>query len=522
MVFLEHLHAAHAELTAAPSAKTVAAPTPAHGMGDPEIQEMNAAAPLLDAIIEDTGECGHDCGEYVKFDVCPVCGHRDCFSYVRSGNYWQCFGASNGTGKRGGGYSDYLVAARRMTPSEAIAELRRVTGNARERKAQGEPTDDRRVTDSGLRIVDAADVTGANTPSLRPAIIEGVLRTGGKLAIIGPPKSHKSMEAIRIALCLAAGRDWRGHHCERTRSLYVNTELMEDEFAKRCEDVRRAMGIDRDEYAGMLSFLTLTGHTINNKRPTFETVRAWLEVHVSRGEFGCIIIDPLFKIVAGDENSAADVNDMLYELDQLRANLDATIIYVHHTGKGGAAFKSVFELGRGSSNFGGDADAVIGIVELTVPKDSDAWLEIENMGIANPASAAYEMQFGLRSFADPAPLRLVKRYPVLLDAGDVLDALHLRGDSQAKGGESNRQRVEGENAKRQAATRDAVNACIAAGNDPTRKVVHEHFLRDACVRHGIAYPTNLRSFERWTRDGGCTTYRVDKSTFILFDGGEDA
>lgn len=376
------------------------------------------------------------------------------------------------------------------------------------------------ITDSGLCIVDAADVTGANTPRLRPAIIEGVLRTGGKLAIIGPPKSHKSMEAIRIAFCIATGRDWRGHRCERARALYVNTELQADEFAKRCEDVRKAMGIDRDEYAGSLSFLNLTGHTICNLRPTFETLREWLEVHVSSGEYGLVIIDPLYKLESGDENNAADVNEMLYELDQLRVNLDATIAYVHHTGKGGAAFKSVFELGRGSSNFGGDADAVIGIVELTVPKDSDAWDAIEEMGIANPASAAYEMQFGLRSFADPAPIRLIKRYPQLIEATDALDALHLRGDAQAKGGEANRQRVEDENAKRQAATRDAVNACIAAGNDPMRKVVHEHFLRDACTRHGINYPA-ASTFTRWTSAGGCTTYRVDQKTYVLIDEAEN-
>lgn len=510
MAFLDSLHAAHAQRNA----------NAARGFGDPEIQAMNAAAPLLDLIQRDTGEQGHDCGDYVSFDRCPVCGHRDCMRYVRTGNYWQCFSASNGTDKRGGGYSDYLVAAHRMTAAEAVAELRRVTGNARERVAQDEPTDEKRVTDSGLRIVDAADVTGANTPRLRPAIIEGVLRTGGKLAIIGPPKSHKSMEAICIAFCIATGRDWRGHRCERARVLYVNTELQADEFAKRCEDVRRAMGIDCDEYAGSLSFLTLTGHTICNLRPTFETLREWLEVHVSKGEYGFVIIDPLFKLVNGDENSAADVNEMLYELDQLRVNLDATIAYCHHTSKGGAAFKSVFELGRGSSNFGGDADAVIGIVELTVPKDSDAWDAIEEMGIANPASAAYEMQFGLRSFADPAPIRLIKRYPQLIEATDALDALHLRGDAQAKGGEANRQRVEDENAKRQAATRDAVTACTAAGNDPTRKVVHELFLRDACRRHGIKYPA-LSTFTRWTSTEGCTTYRVDQKTYVLIDEAEN-
>lgn len=372
-----------------------------------------------------------------------------------------------------------------------------------------------------LQIVEASAVTGDNTRPLRAPLIDGILREGGKLAIIGPPKSHKSMEAIQLGLCLATGRSWRGHRCMRTKVLYINVELMEDEFYKRCDDVRRALGIDPGEYAGMLSFLTLTGRTIDGGRPTFETVRGWLEMNVSRGEFGCIVIDPLYKIVDGDENSAGDVNRMLYELDMLRAELDCTIFYVHHTAKGGSAYKTVFELGRGSSNFGGDADAVIGISELTVPKDSDAWRELEDMGIANPAGSAYEMQFGLRSFADPAPVRLLKVYPRLLEVDGILDGLHLRGDSQAKGGEANRQRVEDENRMKQDAVAAAVAACIRDGNEPTRRTVHAAYLRAECFKRGVHYPENIRSFERWTRPGGCTTYRVDPETFCLFDGAAD-
>ena len=105
------------------------------GAGDSEIQEMNAEAPLLELIQQDTGEAGRDNGEYIAFKVCPVCGHNDDFSYVRAGNYWQCFGGSNATGKRGGGYSDYLMAAHNMTASEAIAELRRVTNHPRKPKS---------------------------------------------------------------------------------------------------------------------------------------------------------------------------------------------------------------------------------------------------------------------------------------------------------------------------------------------------------------------------------------------------
>lgn len=373
----------------------------------------------------------------------------------------------------------------------------------------------------GLKIIDAASVTGPNTPELREPLIDGIIREGGKLAIIGPPKSHKSMEAIHAGLCIATGRPWRGHAVRRTRVLYINVEIQEGEFYKRCEDVRRAMGMEPVEYAGMLSFLTLTGATIDGGRPTFETVRNWLELNVARGEFGCIVIDPLYKLEDGDENAAGDVNRMLYELDMLRADLDATLVYVHHTGKGGNAYKTVYEFGRGSSNFGGDADAVIGLSELTVPKDSDAWVELENEGIRNPASAAYEMQFGLRSFADPEPIRLLKKYPRLIQVDGILDNLHLRGDSQAKGGEANRQRAAAERNLKQDAVAAAVAACRRDGNSPTRKNVHAHYLRAECSKRGIAYPENPRSFERWTRKGGCTTFRTDPKTFVLIEGGGD-
>lgn len=108
---------------------TASAPEPNAGRGDAEIQQMNLQAPLLDLIREDTGERGTQGDGYLKFEHCPVCGHNGDFCYYETTNTWCCFGGSNTTPKAGGGYSDYLIAAKGYADAEAIAELREVTGN---------------------------------------------------------------------------------------------------------------------------------------------------------------------------------------------------------------------------------------------------------------------------------------------------------------------------------------------------------------------------------------------------------
>ncbi|NLH91958.1 MAG: AAA family ATPase [Atopobium sp.] len=362
----------------------------------------------------------------------------------------------------------------------------------------------------GLYIHDMADYTGAHTPEKRPALIDGLLREGGKMIITGPPKSHKSMEAIHLALALATGDSWYGHRCKRTRVLYVNTELDECEFTNRVEEVRRAMHLDLSQYRGRAKFISTAGATLGKGLITISSLCEWMMDTVARGEYGVIIIDPIYKLEEGDEDTAT-VNAFLLELDRLRAQLGCSIIYTHHTAKGGDAYKTVYEEGRGSGNWGGDADAVISISELTVneQKNADAWDAMRELGIANPATAAYRIRFGARSFAEPPDINVFKTYPLFtVDARGLLLPLGMRGSAQARGGTTTANHYAEVRALKNEATTRAIEACKAAGKPTTRSNVYE-FLPAACAQFGIETPQE-GTFKDWTsRTTGCCLYRTD-------------
>lgn len=50
---------------------------------------------LLGLIRADTGENGYSSADRIDFPACPICGHRDCFSYYPQSNSYYCFSDSH-------------------------------------------------------------------------------------------------------------------------------------------------------------------------------------------------------------------------------------------------------------------------------------------------------------------------------------------------------------------------------------------------------------------------------------------
>ncbi|WP_165443474.1 AAA family ATPase [Olsenella sp. Marseille-P4559] len=360
-----------------------------------------------------------------------------------------------------------------------------------------------------FRIVHASDRTGPNRRPLRPALIEGLMRRGGKCLIVGPMKSHKSMEAIHLSLALATGGEWFGHSCQRVRVFYVNIELDEDEFHARVEVVRRHMGLSYLSYKDTLDTVSTGGGTIDGRRVTVEGLRRWIEAQPGARGYDVVVIDPIYKLEEGEETHET-VNEMLLQLDMLRRDLDCSIVYAHHSAKGGAANKTVYELARGSGDFGGDADLVVGISELMPLREgTDAWDRALSLGIGSPEHSGYRVQFGPRSFADRDSLNVYKTWPLFtVDEWDALGGISQRGDmAHEKGGSATRQACQAKRNLKDEAVTKAVRILQGRGEQPTRKAVYEAMDR-TCGELGIDRPT-FGTFQDWTRrSDGCTHWRT--------------
>jgi hypothetical protein len=81
-----------------------------------------------------------------------------------------------------------------------------------------------------------------------------------------------------------------------------------------------------------------------------------------------VVIDPLYKLVDGDENSAQDMKPILAVFDRVMQQTGAALLYVHHDSKGKAGDKNIRDRGAGSGVIARDYDACI---TLTAHRDDE-------------------------------------------------------------------------------------------------------------------------------------------------------
>ena len=79
-----------------------------------------------------------------------------------------------------------------------------------------------------------------------------------------------------------------------------------------------------------------------------------------------IVIDPIYKVITGDENSADQMSNFCNQFDKVCTELDAAVIYCHHHSKGSQGSKKSMDRASGSGVFARDPDAMLDLIELDV------------------------------------------------------------------------------------------------------------------------------------------------------------
>lgn len=258
-----------------------------------------------------------------------------------------------------------------------------------------------------------------NPPELKPELIVGLLRKGGKMVITGAPKSGKSFFAVELGLSIAFKPKFLDFEIkESQRVLYINLENERGESNNRTFFIKQSMGIKRDPDARFVS-VTLMGETYNTEELVDE-----IERQCAGMGFGVIIIDPIYKIMDGDENKAGDVTRMLNQFDRLRKDMDCAVIYTHHHSKGSQGQKDAMDRGSGSGVISRDFDALIDITRLEVDPD---FLEEKKHG----GASAWHVEYVARSFKNPEPQNMFFEYPVHnLDNDGILDEAVVKGSPE--------------------------------------------------------------------------------------------
>lgn len=262
-------------------------------------------------------------------------------------------------------------------------------------------------------------------PPVKEELIENVLRVGHKMLVSGPSKAGKSYLLIELAICIAEGREWLGNKCKQGKVVYLNMELDQAECYQRFKQIYDGLGIEpknidniriwnlRGYATPMDKLAPLLINRFKDKKPL------------------AVIVDPIYKVITGDENSATEMSKFCSYFDRCSEALKTAMIYCHHHSKdAGNKYSNAMDRASGSGVFARDPDAILDLTELN-PGEAEYKYK-DYYKDANASLSAWEITYTLRSFPPRYGSRLWFDHPI-----HRADELNILGGAKYKNG-SNR------------------------------------------------------------------------------------
>ncbi|HZK38339.1 MAG TPA: AAA family ATPase [Clostridia bacterium] len=305
-----------------------------------------------------------------------------------------------------------------------------------------------------------------NLPDLSPPLIDGVLRQGHKMLLAGPSKAGKSYALIQLCIAIAEGQEWFSWPCAKGKIMYVNLELDRASCLHRFKDVYQALKWEPNNLDN-IDIWNLRGKSVPMDKLAPKLIR-----RAQKKNYIAIIIDPIYKVITGDENSADQMAHFCNQFDLVCHELGAAVIYCHHHSKGHQGQKRSMDRASGSGVFARDPDVLLDLIELEI---TDAlhkqqldnitrqiikeWTDkqgIENDDLPGPETyknhedykslndqveaaekelqsrTAWRIEGTLREFPKFPPVNLWFTYPIhVVDNEDVLKDVEAEGESPA-------------------------------------------------------------------------------------------
>ena len=201
---------------------------------------------------------------------------------------------------------------------------------------------------------------------------------------------------IELAYAIAEGMNWMGKRCKQGKVLYVNLEVDRASCINRISEVYKAFGMNVGNHAKNIDIWNLRGHATTMERLAPKLIR-----RCEKQGYIAVIIDPIYKVMNGDENKAGDMAAFCNQFDAIANALNCSVIYCHHFSKGFQGGKKSIDRASGSGVFARDPDAILTVTELDVPESL-----VEANGIP------LRIEYTLREFKPLEPTDIWNRYPI--------------------------------------------------------------------------------------------------------------
>ena len=258
-----------------------------------------------------------------------------------------------------------------------------------------------------------------NPPALPEELIFGILRRGHKMLVSGSSKAGKSFLLMELCIAIAEGIPWLGFPVRKGRVLYVNLEIDPASAINRLLRIYEALG-QKPENADDILLWNLRGHAVPLDQLVPKLIRRVRDLHLD-----AIVIDPIYKVITGDENNASEMGAFCNQFDKICTETGCSTIYCHHHSKGAQGAKKAMDRASGSGVFARDPDAQLDMIQLELSED------IEN-NVRDGNATAWRLESSLREFPNITPINFWFKYPIhRIDDGGFLGSMPAQGSPQA-------------------------------------------------------------------------------------------
>ena len=313
----------------------------------------------------------------------------------------------------------------------------------------------------------------SSLPEVAPVLIDGVLRQGHKMIISAPSKAGKSFALMELAIAIAEGMNWLGSRCTQGRVLYINMEIDDASCYHRFQTIyNEGLKMNIGNNVDNITVWGLRGYSMPLSR------LAPIIIEQAKKMYKAIIIDPLYKVMDGDENSNSDVGYMVSQFDRIARETGASVIYAHHFAKGVGGDRAAIDRGAGAGTFARDPDAILTMTPLDIADPGD------------PSISAWRMEYVLREFPNKEPVSFWWKYP-LHQIEETLNDVQVETSETKK--ERVRNKIQAEKRKQQ--IEDTITAVEKIQNENGEFLISD-FMREYAQYEDITRMTAVKRLEQ--------------------------
>lgn len=274
----------------------------------------------------------------------------------------------------------------------------------------------------------------ATLPPKRDWVIQDFLPSKIVAAVIAAGGTGKSYLAMHIAVCVASGTPLFGRHQTRSAAkvIFISGEDDQHELQRRLHKVMAELSPQaRFLVSQNLQFIDLADSfelftERNNKGEIDITKIPGLicdqVINQIGSDIGLVIVDPVARFRGGEENLAADATRFVQALQQIRDQLNTSVLCLHHVNKGAGA--------GGNQNNARGSSAFIDGVRLVFQLNTLLEPEIRKL-YGNPLTLPQllTLQSVKSNYGKPAePMILARRDDGSLEPFDVIAKDHQQND----------------------------------------------------------------------------------------------